>query len=141
MIISSVKRGYEGYSKFNTLEFDGENHMQLNTGVPTKNVFTFRYALTKDKKQICQTSITLTNSEALDLQEVMEREQENRRLRSETFYNETVYMTCTAGGFPIVSFVNKGLSITLQNDDDYDNLFKIVKEYNESQQVDKLNAT
>jgi hypothetical protein len=138
MVNSQIKRGYEGYSKFITMEFDGEHHMQLSTGLPSKDVFTFRYAITEDKKQICQTSITLTNSEALDLQEIMEREQENRNLRSETFYNETVYMTCIAGGSPIISFVEKGLSVTLQNDEDYDFLLKIVKEYNENQQAAKL---
>lgn len=141
MVHSLIKRGYEGYSKFITMEIDGEHHMQLSAGVPSKNVFTFRYAITEDENQLFQISITLTNFEALDLQEIMEREQENRNGRSETFYNETVYMSCIFGGLPIISFVEKGQSLTLRNYEDYDSLLKIVKDYNESQQADKLQPT
>jgi len=128
---------FEGYKKIYTLDTNEEKILSLTKeqqfagdfpfGI--QGIFCFKYSIRHNDKEMVRFSIALTDEEAVELEDVLLRERENRRMKSMTYYSGNVYMTCIVGSMPLISLLNKDMSFSFAKGDDYDKLLLAITSF------------
>jgi hypothetical protein len=98
-------------------------------------IFSIDYSLIYGERKI-HFNIILTDKEAVELEEVLRREKLTRRFRFETYRCGGVYLTCMRGDYPIISFAEKGVSISFFKDEEYDSLLDKVTVFLDEKELD-----
>ena len=116
---------FTGIAKALPQEYKGEKSYGFGRHLSRAfGIFSIDYAVEYMDKLLIQFSIILSDKEAIELEEILKRERLTRKMKSETYYNGSIYLTCMIGDKPVISFSEKGISISLAKNEDYAKLEK-----------------
>lgn len=138
-IVTELKFGFEGYAPIE----EGKEFQSPMAGVtfygyaPVNDMFSVVYRdMEQQENKESTFCFFIDKADAVALEYVLQREIAERSMRSETFFTQTVFMTCFAGSMPIISFPRRGFSFRYRYDKDYDNLLKMLTEFLDTTNLD-----